>query len=43
MLERFFGHNVGTYQMELVKKKIDDAMLIAKRAEVQKKTGREVG
>ena len=34
---------MGTYQMELVKKKIDHAMLIAKRAEVQKKTAEKLG
>ena len=33
-LERFFGRNVGTYQMELFRKKIDHAQLIAKRSEV---------
>ena len=32
-LERFFGRNVGTYQMELVKKKINHAQLIAKVGE----------
>ena len=42
-LERFFGRNVGTYQMELVKRRIDHAMLIAKREEAQKKTAEKLG
>ena len=42
-LERFFGRNMGTYQMELVKKKINHAQLIAKRAEMQKKTAEKLG
>ena len=42
-LERFFGRNVGTYQMELDKRRIDHAMLIAKREEAQKKTAEKLG
>ena len=42
-LERFFGRNVGTYQIELVKRRIDHAMLIAKREEAQKKTAEKLG
>ena len=34
-LERFFGRNVGTYQPQLFRKKIDHARMIAKRSEVQ--------
>ena len=33
-LERFFGRSVGTYQMELFKRKINHAQLIAKWSEV---------
>ena len=36
-LQRFFGRNVGTYQMEFIKRKLDHAKLIAKRSEVQQK------
>ena len=42
-LQRFFGRNVGTYQMELFKKKIDHAQLIAKRSEMQQKTADKLG
>ena len=42
-LQRFFGRNVGTYQMELFKKKIDHAKLIAKRSEMQQKTAEKLG
>ena len=42
-LQRFFGRNVGTYQMELVKRKIDHAKLIAKRSEVQQKVADRLG
>ena len=42
-LERFFGHNVGTYQMELFKRKINHAQLIAKRSEMQQKTTEKLG
>ena len=42
-LQRFVGRNVGTYQMELVKRKIDHAKLIAKRSEVQQKVADRLG
>ena len=42
-LERFFGRNMGTYQMELFKKKINHAQLIAKRSEAQQKTADRLG
>ena len=42
-LERFFGRNVGTYQMELFKRKINHAQLIAKRSEMQQKTAEKLG
>ena len=42
-LERFFGRNVGTYQMELVKRKINHAQLIAKISEMQQKTVDKLG
>ena len=42
-LQRFFGRNVGTYQMELVKRKIDHAKLIAKRSVVQQKVADRLG
>ena len=34
---------MGTYQMELFKKKIDHAKLIAKRSEMQQKTAEKLG
>ena len=43
VLERFFGRSVRTYQPELVKKKINNQQLIAKRAEMQKKTAEKLG
>ena len=42
-LERFFGRAVRTYQPELVRKKINHQQLIAKRAEMQKKTAEKLG
>ena len=34
-LQRFFGRNVGTYQPEFMRRKLDHAALIAKRSEVK--------
>ena len=42
-LQRFFGRNVGTYQMEFIRWKLDHAKLIAKRSEVQKKVAEKLG
>ena len=42
-LQRFFGRNVGTYQMEFIRRKLDHAKLIAKRSEVQKKVAEKLG
>merc|ERR1711895_33712 len=42
-LERFFGRNVGTYQMELFRKKIDHAQQIAKRSEVKQRVTDRLG
>ena len=42
-LQRFFGRNVGTYQPEFMRRKLDHAALIAKRSEVQMKVAEKLG
>ena len=42
-LQRFFGRHVGTYQPELMRKRLDHAALIARRSEVQMKVAKKLG
>ena len=41
--ERFFGRNVGTYQPQLFRRKIDHARMIARRSEAQMKIANRLG
>ena len=42
-MQHFFGRDVGTYQPELMRKRLDHAALIARRSEVQMKVAKKLG